>query len=70
MRKHQIKGKMPVVCASEKPSVQTKSIKENGVTRKQKMPLASSPFVPSAAGLAAASYAMRILLEKGEHHGQ
>ena len=54
--------------SSEQPSVQTKIINENGVTRKQKMPPASSPFVPSAAGLAAASYAMRILLEKGEHH--
>ena len=61
---------LPVVFSSEKPSVQTKIINENGVTRKQKMPPASSPFVPSAAGLAAASYAMRILLEKGEHHGQ
>ena len=60
----------PVAFSSEQPSVQTKIINENGVTRKQKMPPASSPFVPSAAGLAAASYAMRILLEKGEHHGQ
>lgn len=70
IRKHHIKGKIPVVFSSEQPSVQTKIINENGVTRKQKMPPASSPFVPSAAGLAAASYAMRILLEKGEHHGQ
>lgn len=66
VRKHHIKGKIPVVFSKEKPSVQTKVINENGVTRKQKMPPASSPFVPSAAGLAAASYAMDILLQKGK----
>lgn len=66
VRKHHIKGKIPVVFSKEKPSVQTKVINENGVTRKQKMPPASSPFVPSAAGLAAASYAMNILLQKGK----
>lgn len=66
VRKHHIKGKIPVVFSKEQPSVQTKVINENGVTRKQKMPPASSPFVPSAAGLAAASYAMNILLQKGK----
>lgn len=69
IRKHRVKGKIPVVFSSEQPSVQTKIVNENGTTRKQKMPPASSPFVPSAAGLAAASYAMRKLLEKGEQHG-
>lgn len=66
VRKHHIKGKIPVVFSKEQPSVQTKVINENGITRKQKMPPASSPFVPSAAGLAAASYAMNILLQKGK----
>ena len=66
VRKHHINGKIPVVFSKEQPSVQTKVINENGVTRKQKMPPASSPFVPSAAGLAAASYAMNILLQKGK----
>ena len=69
IRKHRVKGKIPVVFSSEQPSVQAKIVNENGITRKQKMPPASSPFVPSAAGLAAASYAMRKLLEKGEQHG-
>lgn len=66
VRKNHIKGKIPVVYSSEQPSVQTKVINENGVTRKQKMPPASSPFVPSAAGLACASYAVRKILEKRE----
>lgn len=66
VRKHHIKGKIPVVFSSEQPSVQTKIVNEHGVTRKQKMPPASSPFVPSAAGLAAAAYAFEILLQKGE----
>lgn len=66
VRKHHIKGKIPVVFSKEQPSVQTKVINENGITRKQKMPPASSPFVPSAAGLAAAFYAMNILLQKGK----
>lgn len=70
VRKHHIKGKIPVVFSREQPTIQTKIVNENGVTRKQKMPPASSPFVPSAAGLAAASYVMRILLEKGEKHGE
>lgn len=70
IRKNRVKGKIPVVFSKEQPSVQTRIVNENGVTRKQKMPPASSPFVPSAAGLAAAAYAMRKLLEMGEHHGK
>ena len=64
VRKHHIKGKIPVVWSSEQPTVQTKVIYEDGITRKQKMPPASSPFVPSAAGLAIASYAIKQLLKK------
>lgn len=63
VRKHRIKGKIPVLFSSEQPSIQTKIVYEDGITRKQKMPPASSPFVPSAAGLAAASYVVRKLLE-------
>lgn len=64
VRKQHMKGKIPVIFSTEQPSVQTKVVNEDGVTRKQKMPPASSPFVPSAAGLAVASYAVRTLLEK------
>lgn len=63
IRKNKIKGKIPVVWSKEHPIVQTKIINENGITRKQKMPPASSPFVPSAAGMAIASYTMTQLLK-------
>lgn len=67
IRKNRIKGKIPVVYSSEQPSIQTKIINENGITRKQKMPPASSPFVPSAAGIACASFAVsKLLLKKGD----
>lgn len=58
VRKQRLKGKIPVVYSSEHPSVQTKIVNEQGMTRKEKMPPASSPFVPAAAGLACASYAV------------
>lgn len=64
VRKNRIKGKIPVVYSSEHPSVQTKVVNENGVTRKEKMPPASSPYVPAAAGLACASYVVRNLLKE------
>lgn len=64
VRKHHIRGKIPVVYSIEQPSTQTKIINEKGVTRKQKMPPASSPFVPSAAGLAIASYVVNKILNK------
>lgn len=63
VRRHRIKGRIPVVYSSEQPTVQTKIVNENGITRKQKMPPASSPFVPSAAGLACASYAVQTILD-------
>ena len=62
VRKNKVRGKIPVVWSSEQPIVQTRIIKEDGKTRKEKMPPASSPFVPSAAGLAIASYAMKKML--------
>ena len=63
VRKHHIKGKIPVLFSTEQPMTQSIIVNEDGVTRKQKMPPASSPFVPSAAGLAAASYAVRTILK-------
>lgn len=71
VRKNRVKGKIPVIWSTEQPSVQTKIMNENGVTRKQKMPPASSPFVPSAAGLACASYAIsKIIAKKDYDHGE
>lgn len=64
VRKQRIKGKIPVICSQELPFVQKQVINEDGVTRKQKMPPASTPFVPSSAGLACASRAIRTILEK------
>lgn len=63
MRKRKVKGKIPVCFSKELPVTQTKIVNENGATRKEKMPPASTPFVPCAAGLACASYAVRKLLE-------
>lgn len=63
VKKEGIKGKIPVVFSSEIPIVQTKIVNENGTTRKEKMPPASSPFVPCAAGLAIASYVTTKIIE-------
>ena len=63
VRKNKIKGKIPVVCSSEQAIVQSKIVYEDGQTRKEKMPPASSPFVPCAAGLAIASYALKQLIK-------
>ncbi len=63
VKKEGIKGKIPVVFSSEIPIVQTKVVNENGTTRKEKMPPASSPFVPCAAGLAIASYVTTKIIE-------
>lgn len=65
VRKRRLKGKIPVVYSSEHPSVQRTIVNKEGKTRKEKMPPASSPFVPAAAGLAAASYVVRTLLKEG-----
>lgn len=64
VRKQRLKGKIPVVYSSEHPSIQTKIVNEQGMTRKEKMPPASSPFVPAAAGLACASYAVCHIIEE------
>lgn len=64
MKDRRVKGKIPVIFSDELPFKQYKIINENGVTRKQQQPPASSPFVPATAGLAAGSYCMKALLEK------
>ncbi len=61
VKKRNIKGKIPVVISSEYPRVQTILRNEEGVTRKERMPLASSSFVPASAGLLCASVAVRKL---------
>ena len=66
MRKSVVKGKIPVVCSLEQPIRQTRIINEDGKTRKEQMPPASSSFVPAAAGLACASVVVRTLLGKAE----
>lgn len=63
VRKQRIKGKIPVVCSKELPFVQRQIIKEDGINRKQKMPPASTPFVPSGAGLICASQAVQHILK-------
>lgn len=63
IRKVGIRGEIPVVCSTEQPMVQHKIVNAEGKTRKEKMPPASSSFVPGAAGLACASYAVRTLLQ-------
>lgn len=61
VKKRNIKGRIPVVISSEYPRVATILRNEEGVTRKEKMPLASSSFVPASAGLLCASVAVRKL---------
>lgn len=56
--------KTPVVFSKERPITQRQIVESNGVTRKQQMPPASSPFVPPAAGLLCASIVVRTLLGK------
>ena len=63
IRNADIRGKIPVVCSTEQPIIQHQIINAEGKTRKEKMPPASSSFVPAAAGLACASYAVRQLLK-------
>ncbi|MEG0314233.1 MAG: tRNA threonylcarbamoyladenosine dehydratase [Erysipelotrichaceae bacterium] len=64
VKKLHINGKIPVICSTEIPSIQRTIVDEGGLTRKEQMPPASSPFVPSAAGLAMASYVVRTILKK------
>lgn len=63
VRKRGILEPIPVVYSSEPPRKQSKVINEQGKTRKEQMPPASSPFVPAAAGLACAAYALQTVLK-------
>lgn len=62
VRKRRIRGKIPVVFSKEQPIKQNIITDPDALTRKQRIPPASSPFVPAAAGLACASYAVRKIL--------
>lgn len=64
VRKLRLKGKIPVVYSSEQPIKQTKVLEPDAKIRKIKIPPASTPFVPTAAGLACASYAVKFLLNE------
>ncbi len=57
-----------VVYSREIPKKQSTIIHVNGMTRKSQQPPGSTPFVPNAAGLAAASYCVRQLLGREDHH--
>lgn len=62
-RKRNISLEIPVVFSKEQPVVtQSQIVNEDGSTQKSKTPPASSPFVPNAAGLLCAAYAVNTLL--------
>jgi tRNA A37 threonylcarbamoyladenosine dehydratase len=65
IRKRGLSDKMNVVFSLEKPIKQTAELNDSDI-RKERMPPASSPFVPNAAGLACASWAIQKLLEEEE----
>ena len=60
-RKRGINQRIPVVFSTEIAIKQNQVIHEEGKTRKERIPPASSPFVPAAAGLACAAYAVDFL---------
>lgn len=61
VKKRQIKGKITVIYSQELPNLINKVTLTEGMTRKEKHIVGSSPFVPSSAGLAIASYVVRKL---------
>ncbi len=63
-RKRGIRYKIPVLFSHEEPIRQDKLVDPDGQTRKDRIPPASAIFVPAAAGLLAASIAVRTLLEE------
>ena len=63
VRKRRLKGKIPVVFSKEQPIKQHIETDPDAPTRKLRIPPASSPFVPAAAGLACASYVVRKILD-------
>jgi Dinucleotide-utilizing enzymes involved in molybdopterin and thiamine biosynthesis family 1 len=64
-RKRGMDLKIPVVFSEEIPIKQNTIVNEEGETRKEMIPPGSTAFVPPAAGLLCASYAVKILLNKG-----
>lgn len=64
VKKERMNYRIPVIFSREIPIKQNVEIDENGKTMKDRIPPASMIFVPAAAGLLAASVAMRCLLDK------
>ncbi len=60
-RKRGMDYPIAVMMSRETPIRQTRTVDPDGKTRKDRIPPASAVFVPAAAGLLAASYAVRIL---------
>ncbi len=63
-RKRGIDYPVPVLFTKEVPLIQHQVVNPDGATRKDRMPPASTIFVPAAAGLLAASYCVRTLLAR------
>jgi len=63
-RKRGMTLKIPVVVSEELPHTQTVELNEAGKTRKERIPPASTAFVPPAAGLLCASVAVQTITEK------
>jgi len=69
LRKEKITGKVPVIYSTERPVIgcaETLKVvgKEESVVRKQQLPPASNAYVPSVAGLIAASYVVKELTKE------
>ncbi len=63
-KQRKIRYKIPVVFSKEQPVKQNQEINEGGKTRKERIPPASTVFVPAAAGLTCASVVFRAIIEK------
>lgn len=63
-RKRGIRYPVPVLFSHEQPRTQNTVVNPDGETRKDRIPPASVIFVPAAAGLLAASIAVRTILEE------
>ena len=66
LKKEKVSGKVPVIYSTESPIIGREDTlkvvgKEDSEVRKQQLPPASNAFVPSVAGLIAASYVVREL---------
>ena len=67
VKKAEIEEDIPVLFSSEEPITQNKVVEPSGSTRKDRIPPASCVFVPAAAGLLAASVAVRTIIGKEIH---